>query len=206
MASRPISTVAASRLRMTRARTATTPRRPDRAQPRRRARRQARLCRRPRPLQLCRARRTGGRFANLAAPARHSARAAHPALPARHDRLSDRVSRRDQGRRRSGRGQHAAHRRRIRVHAGRQPRPGGRRFGAAAAGHASAALAALPEPRPDADRLRRRCAGRLARPTRSPRRRAPPRPRRPIRDDPASGSIRRARPARPRAPCTRMRA
>ena len=57
-----------------------------------------------------------------AARARHPARGAHPYLHARHHRLADRVSGRAQGRRDRGRGQHAADRERLRIHADRQPR------------------------------------------------------------------------------------
>ena len=73
-----------------------------------RARRKDSFYRRSRRLQLCRARRPGEPVCQSRAPARHSSRAADPSLPARHDRFSDRLSRRDQGRGRSGRGQHPA--------------------------------------------------------------------------------------------------
>ena len=178
--------------------------RPDRAKPRGRARREDGFHRRSRALQLCRARRTGEPICQSRAPARHPSRAAHPPLPPRHDRFPDRLSRRDQGRGRSGRGQHSADRRRIRLHAGRQPRPRGRRVGAGAAGHgggigrvAGAAARVI-------------VSGGDAESTRSPacwrRRRPRPTPRRRIRTSRASGSIRRARPAGRRAPSTSIRA
>ena len=113
-------------------------------------------------LQLCRARRAGEPVCQWHAPARGSSGAADPALPARYDRLSDRLSRGDQGRGRAGRRQHPAVARRIRLHAGRQPGAGGRRVGAGTArddgGIGAAARAAA-----RGDRLRGRAASRLAR-------------------------------------------
>ena len=146
------------------------------------------------------------RFANLDAPARHSSGAAHPPLPARHDRFSDRLSRRDQGRGRSGCSQHPALCRRVGLHAGRQPsaRRGG--VGADAARHrrsagdvagAGARTARL------GDRCRRAFAGRPGSPL--CRRRCRNRP------DPsgrrlAFGFTRRARPGGRRARSISIRA
>ena len=121
-------------------------------------------------------------------------------LPHRHHRLADRVSRRHQGGRRRGSGQHAAQRERLSLHADRQPRK--------ASGGFRGALSAvrrphrvMPGPRAR-DRVGRRgpwpCpASRTccrARPVRTSRRR-------PRATTSASGSTPRARPASPRARC-----
>ena len=127
--------------------------RPDRAQPRRRARGQDRLHRRCRHVHLRRARRARRSLRQRAHRARAAAGAAHAALPSRHHRLPDRVPRRDQGRHRADRGEHAAHHRRLRVHAARQPRPRAGRLGAAAA-DVRAAAGQAPPPRAR-DRVRR---------------------------------------------------
>ena len=108
--------------------------RPDRAQSRRRARRQDRLHRR------CAARtRTASspsasnRCAGALTGLGLAAGRARAALSPRHDRFPGRVPRRDQGRHRADRGEHAAHDRRLRLHAARQPRARARRVRAAAA-------------------------------------------------------------------------
>ena len=102
------------------------------------------------------------RCANALHAARAAARATRAALPSRYRRLPRCVSRCDQGGHRSGRGQHAADHRRLRLHAARQPRPRADRVGSAAAqAFAPAARpASAPCPR---DRFRRgqRAAGPL---------------------------------------------
>ena len=110
-------------------------------------------------------------------------------------------------RRRAGGGQHAAHRRRLRLHAGAHARAGRARLGRAAAG--AEGRAGEERPRSAAgDRLAPPCApldagevefeaflARQRAAAQAGRHRAPTSPR--------SGSIRRARPAGPRARCTR---
>ena len=93
------------------------------AQSRRRTRRQGRLYRRPRRHHLRRAGGAGRALWPCAAHAQRAQRGAGADLPHRHHRLADRLPRRHQGRRRRGAGQHAAHRRRLLLHAGRLPRP-----------------------------------------------------------------------------------
>ena len=97
------------------------------AQSRRRPRRKAGLYRRPPHADLSPARRPCGALRRGAARAGHPARGARADGAARHRRLADRVSRLSQGRRHRRAGQHAAHRGRLPLHAGRQPRqmPGG---------------------------------------------------------------------------------
>ena len=92
-----------------------------------RPRQQAGLYRRARPVHLRPARRSRRAFFRRAARPRHPARGARADGAARHHRLADRVSRLSQGRHHRRAGQHAAHRRRLPLHAGRQPRqvPGG---------------------------------------------------------------------------------
>ncbi len=97
-------------------------RRHSRAQSRRRPRREDRLHRPSRHIHLRRPRRTRRAFRPRAALAAHPPRGAHADVPARHHRLADRVSRRHQGRRRRGAGQHADDRGRLLLHAARQPR------------------------------------------------------------------------------------
>ena len=75
-----------------------------------------------RTLSLRRARDSRAPVRRGAARARPAARGARAAARARHGRLAGRVPRRALRRRRPGRGQHAADRRRLRVHAGAQPR------------------------------------------------------------------------------------
>ena len=98
-------------------------RRHPQAQSRRRARRENRLYRSSRQLQL---RGAGGARRALrprAARARRAPRRARADVPHRHHRLADRVPRRHQGRRRRGAGQHASDRGRLPLHArGRRAR------------------------------------------------------------------------------------
>ena len=108
--------------------------------------------------------------------------------------------------RRAGGGEHAADRRRLRLHAGAQPRAGG-------AGVRRAAAARCRRPWPGGprgghrDRLARpspraRQTRSISRPSSPPSRRWPSRPP-PAPTTPASGSTPRAPPAGPRARCTR---
>ena len=89
---------------------------------RRRARRQGRLYRSPRQLQLCGVGGAGRALRPRAARARRAARRARADVPHRHHRLADRVPRRHQGRRRRGAGQYAADRGRLPLHARGFPR------------------------------------------------------------------------------------
>ncbi len=127
---------------------------------------------------------------------------------ARHHRFPQRVPRRDQGRHRADRRQHAADHGGLRVHAARQPRQGAGRVRAAAADVRAAARpgcrqAAVSQARDRVGQGRARQAlpgaADGARPARPASRRRPPA------TTPASGSIPRARPARPRAPCICIR-
>ena len=122
-------------------------------------------------------------------------------------RVAGRLSRRALRRRRAGGGEHPAHRRRLRLHAGAQPGPGGGRLGRAGAA-ARQGDGAGEERGPAPDRRRR---GRSAcRPAPSPStrcwRRASRSPSRlrPAATIPPSGSTPRAPPASPRARSTPM--
>ena len=119
-------------------------------------RRQGRLHRRRRPLHYRRPR--GAREPRGERADRPRARHGRPhhAVPSRHDGLAGRVPRRDQGRHRPHRGQHAADVGRLRVHAQRQPGQGAGRVGAALAA-VRADPRALPAPQARR-RLRRRRA------------------------------------------------
>ena len=101
------------------------------------------------------------RFANLVRRSGIHPRTAHPPVSARYDRFSDRFSRRDQGRGRSGGGQYPALCRRIRLHAGGQPGPGGGRVGAGAADHGRG-IGGVVGSAAGGDRLRKRRGGALA--------------------------------------------
>ncbi len=97
-------------------------------------------------------------------PARpgRSPRGARAAADARLQRVAGRLPRRALRRRRPGRRQHAAHRRRLRVHARAQPRPGGDRLGVARADPAQGDGRGAERGRPRdrrrrRHRLRRRC-------------------------------------------------
>ena len=145
------------------------------------------------------------RFAAALLGARHPARGARAAADARRQRVADRLPRLPLRRHRAGGGEHAAHRRRLRLHAGAQPGPGGDRLGLA---RAAARQGDGPgEERGQAPDRRRRRRDRC-RPARSPSiRSSPPASRSPSPPRPAatirrSGCIRRARPASPRARST----
>ena len=109
-----------------------SPRRPARLQlrrgraavkSRRRARQQAGLHRRARRYHLCAACRPGGALFHRAARPRAAPRGARAHGAHRHCGLADRVSRLPENRHRRRSAEHAAHRRRLPLHARRQPRP-----------------------------------------------------------------------------------
>ena len=119
----------------------------------------------------------------------------------RHPRVPGDVLGRDQDRRGAGAGEHAAPRGGLPLRPGRQPRPGGRRLGAAPRrGGAGPRGRAVPPPR--AGRGRRARAASVLRGPRRRGRRARSRPRRPPATTSRSGCTPRARPAAPRAPST----
>ena len=95
--------------------------------------RQDRLHRRCRPVHLRRTRRAREPLRQPPAVAGPADGGPHPHRDARFHRLAGRLPRRDQGRHRAGRGQHAAHAEGLRVHALRQPRQGAARLPAAEA-------------------------------------------------------------------------
>ena len=137
------------------------------------------------------------RFANALERPGLPARGPHPRGAAGQRRLPDRVPRRDQGGRHPDPGQHAADRRRLRPDAGRQrcARAGGLRAAAAEVRRGPAGQARRA---PSSSRAARATRCRPCWPVR--RRSTSPRPR--MSTTSASGSIPRARPARPRARCT----
>ena len=97
------------------------------AQSRCRPRRQACFHRSDARLDLWRARRSRRTLRSWAAGARAASRRARAFVSARHHRLADGLSGRHQGRDRAGASQHAAHRRRLPLHARGQPRQAPRR-------------------------------------------------------------------------------
>ena len=150
-----------------------------------------------RQLHLRAARRARRPRGERAARPRPPARAARRARDARHDRLAGAVPRRDQGRHRAGGGEHAAHAGGLRVQL-RDSRARALFVSVAAAQAVRRAIQAkLPRPRARGRRdsqLQASCSPRRA-----------PEARRGAdhcATTCASGSIRRARPARPRARCT----
>ena len=170
---------------------------------------QDRVHRRRRHVHLRRAQRARQPLRERTHGARHLARAARAALPPRHHRLPRRVPRCDQGGHRADRGEHAAHDERLRLHAARQPRPRADRLGGAAAGVCAPAGQAPAPCARDRVRRRRRSGGGpppfAGQPDGGGAERRSRRRRRPA-TTPASGCIRRDRPARRRAPCTCIRA
>ena len=173
----------------------------------RRPRRQARVRGRRADAHLRRTRgrrRADGACAGVAVP---QARGARARRAARHRRFPGRVPGRVACGRRAGAGQHAAHRRRLRVHAGAQPRAGARRVRRVAAD-----VRTGDDPRGARGEARRRVASgsragrRRARVRRAAGRAAGGGACAPPRRSPTtsrSGSTRRARRDGPRAPCIR---